>query len=501
MTRGTLKTNVISAAGQTIVQTAVLFFLYRYLIDRLGIEQVGVWALVLATASATRISELGLAGSVTKFVASYMAQGDRRAASEAVQTAAISLAVFIALVLLVVYPGLVFVLPRFLPAASLPDGLAVLPYAMVSMWLGAVSGIWLSGLDGSLRSDLRAGLVILSTVLFVAMVVMTVPQHGLVGLAASQVGQGVVLVVLGWVAVRRSIGQMPLVPMRWSRERFREMLGYGANVQVMTAVMLLFEPTTKFLFARYGGLSAVGHFELAQQVVMKVRALIVESNRVVVPVMAGLGSVGSDARGLYSRNIQYLVLLLTPLFAVLASVIPAISELWLGHYQPQFVIMGVVLTVAWYLNSVTAPAYFAYLGHGRLRWLTVAHLVLGVGNVLLGVALGPLFGWPGVIVAFAISLAVGGFIPVWTYHREHALSVRTVLSRSDLSLLAVCVSAAAVALGGYAASLQFGTAPWTRIGLLAATTTAIAVAAWRHPLAPDVRRLARRGSRGMNEAG
>ena len=46
---------------------------------------------------------------------------------------------------------------------------------------------------------------------------------------------------------------------------------------------------------------------------------------------------------------------LTPLFAVLASVIPAISELWLGHYEPQFVIMGVVLAVAWYLNSVTAP--------------------------------------------------------------------------------------------------------------------------------------------------
>ena len=192
-------------------------------------------------ASATRLSELGLAGSVTKFVASYMAQGDRRAASEAVQTAAISLAVVIALVLLAVYPGLVVVLPHFLPAGSLPDGLAVLPYAMVSMWMGAVSGIWLSGLDGSLRSDLRAGLVIFSTVLFVAMAVVTVPRHGLVGLAASQVGQGVVLVVLGWVAVRRSIGHMPLVPMRWSRVRFREMLAYGANVQVMTAVMLLFE--------------------------------------------------------------------------------------------------------------------------------------------------------------------------------------------------------------------------------------------------------------------
>ncbi len=155
------------------------------------------------------------------------------------------------------------------------------------------------------------------------------------------------------------------------------MLHYGVNVQIISIVMLLFEPTTKVLFARYGGLSAAGYFELAQQLVMRMRGLIVESNRVVVPILAGMEQLGREARRLYAKNFSYLLFLLTPLFAILASIIPAISEGWLGTYQPQFVVMGCSLTAAWYLNSVTAPAYFAYMGQGRLRWLTASHLILG----------------------------------------------------------------------------------------------------------------------------
>ena len=470
----------------------VLFFVYRYLIDRLGLERVGIWALVLATASATRVSELGLASSVTKFVASARADGNERAAAEAVQTAAISLALVLAILLLAVYPGLVLILPRLLPPTSLADGLAVLPYALISMWLGSVSGIWMSGLDGALRSDLRAGLGILSTLLFVALVVLAVPRLGLVGVAVSQVGQGALLTGLGWLAVRRVLGHMPLLPRRWSRSRFREMLGYGMNVQVMSVVMLLFEPTTKVLLARYDGLVSVANFELAQQLVTKIRALIVETNRVVVPVIAGARDDGAGARAVYSRNLRYLMLLLTPLFAGLACALPAVSEVWLGRYQGQFVAMAVGLTGAWYFNSMTAPASFAYLGQGRLRWLTVGHLVLGVSNLLLGVLLGPLFGWPGVITGFVVSLVAGSGLPLWMYHREHGLRMGSVLSRSDQMLFVVCLIAVAVAVAGYSAAVAAGAALWPRVGILVVSAAAILGATWRHPLTPEILQVIRR---------
>ena len=500
MIRHLVLRNALSAAGQTLVQAAVLFLVYRYLIDRLGIERLGVWSVVLATTSALRVSELGLAGSVTKFVATYRSQGNERAASEAVQTAALTVAALLAIVLVLLYPLLAWLLPYVLPGAAAADGLAILGYALLSMWLAAVSSVWLAGLDGCLRSDLRAALVVLATFAFLAMVLGSVPRYGLIGLAASQVAQGVLLTVLGWTTIRRVIRPMPALPMHWRGSRLREMMGYGANVQVMAIVMLLFEPTTKVLLARYGGLVATGHFELAQQLIMRVRALLVETNRVMVPVLAGLEGTGGDPRRFYSRHVRFLFFLLTPAFACLIALAPSISELWIGNYQPQFVVMTIALTIAWYINGLTAPTYFAYLGHGKLRWLTASHVILGVSNALLGLALGPAFGWQGVIAAFVVSLVGGSLLPVYTYHRHNHLTLKSLVWRNDLVLAGVCLATAFIAVAAYLTALRADSVLGTRIALAGTAAAVLLIAASVHPLAREVllmmRGAASRGAEG-----
>ncbi len=494
MNRQALLRNASSAASQTLVQTVAFFFLYRFLIDRLGLEQFGIWAVVLATASATRLSELGLAGSVTKFVAAARAQGDERGAAEFIQTAAITLAVVLTVALLLLLPLLSHLLPHVLPAGAVPAGRRILPYALASMWLGTIAGVWQSGLDGCLRSDIRALLVIGATALFLLLAYLAVPRYGLVGLAAAQVVQGVALVVAGWLLVRRLVGNPPIVPLQWSRARLRQMIGYGANVQVLTVVMLLFEPTTKLLLSRYGGLSSAGTFELAQQLVTKMRALIVESNRVIVPIIAGMHARGDQQRGLYATNLHVLLYLVTPLFAVLAATMPAVSEVWLGQYRTEFVMMGVALVFAWYVNSLTAPAYFAYMGRGDLRWLTVSHVILGVSNGVLGWLAAKAFGTPGILAAFVISLVAGSVIPVITYHREQGMRVRDLVSRADVILVTVCVAAATLAVAGHAQAHGSAVVWWKRGLWLALMLSVIVVAAGRHPLTQRVVAVARRAS-------
>ena len=43
-----------------------------------------------------------------------------------------------------------------------------------------------------------------------------------------------------------------------------------------------------------------------------------------------------------------------------------------------FVSMGLLLTIGWFFNSMNAPTYFVYLGTGRLRWNTLAHIAMGI---------------------------------------------------------------------------------------------------------------------------
>jgi O-antigen/teichoic acid export membrane protein len=457
--------------------------LYRFLLDSIGVEKLGIWSIVLATASAARVSELGMAGSVTKFVAAYRAQGDDQAAAEALQTAVVSLAVVLGIVLILGYPGIFWALSHVLPAAGVEDGLAILPYALLSLWLTAVSSTWMSGIDGCLRTDLRAGIMIFSSIVFLISSFVGVEHFGLLGLAMAQVGQGVVLVILGWVFIRRIMPALPLLPIRWKAEQFRKMLGYGVNFQLNSVVMILFEPSTKILLGHYGELAAAGYFEMAQRMVTKVRALVVESNQVIVPVFAGIDAHGGDARDLYISNVRYMFFLITPVFAVLFALAPVISEIWIGSFHHQFVVMVACLTIAWYLNSITAPAYFVYLGQGRLRWVTVAHVIMGATNIIAGLVLGQYFGWQGLVVAFSVALALGSVIPTWAYHYENRLRLIQILSIQDAVLVVVCFGVSLISFLGFWFLFNAGGSITLRVVLiLSGMIIIIAGVTWLHPL-------------------
>lgn len=479
---GKLRKNILSAAGQTIVQTVALVCLYRILIDSMGVEKLGIWSIILASAAAARFSELGLGGTVVKFVARYRAEGDTAAVAESLQTAAITIAVSFGTILLIAYPILFNVLKEVLPERAVPEGRSVLPYALLSLWLTALGGVCMSGLDACMRSDLRAALMITASLLFVALAWMLVLEFGLVGLAVAQVIQSATLACLGWLVLRRVVGALPWAPMRWSLRRLRSMFVYGVNFQVNSIVMLLFEPTTKILLGRYGELAAAGYFELGQRLVMKVRALIVESNRVIVAVFAGIPD-GVQANSLYTRNVRWLFFLLTPLFAALIGLMPLISELWIGVFVPEFVTIAVALAGAWYTNSLSAPAYFAFLGLGTLRWVTVSHLVMGIANLVLGLTLGYWFGWGGVIAGFVISLVMGSLITVCAYRFRQSGMSMSGLTMMDLKLAVASLGAAALSLITYSQLVNLEVGIWLRcLVSVSAIALVTLLGAWRHPV-------------------
>ena len=151
-----LARNAAMAVAQVLVSGIVLFLLYRYLLRALGPERIGIWAIVLASASASRISELGFSGSAVKFTARYLARGEPGKAAEVIQTTAVTIGAVLACVLALGYGVLVWLVGKLIPAASVPAALAILPHALAAVWIGSVAGVFLSGLDGCQRVDLRA---------------------------------------------------------------------------------------------------------------------------------------------------------------------------------------------------------------------------------------------------------------------------------------------------------------------------------------------------------
>src|SRR5690554_1215540 len=196
---GTFTRNAFASVTQTVGGAALLFVLYRYINMTLGVEQLGVWSVVLATVAASHLADLGLSAGVTRFVARDRARGQDTRAGQVIDTVVLTMA---ALVALLGWPLFLLgkaLLPLFFGGEHLSLALDVLPWALVSLWLTMLSTVLQGGLDGCQRMDLRAGLVLFGQLVLLGMAIWLIPIYGLIGLAWAQITQGVLLVVIGRV--------------------------------------------------------------------------------------------------------------------------------------------------------------------------------------------------------------------------------------------------------------------------------------------------------------
>lgn len=480
-----LSSNAAANVLQALAGAALLFALYRYINATLGVEQLGVWSVVLATASASRLADLGLSAGVTRFVARDRARGEVERAGQVIDTAVLTLMVAVGVVLPLLYPLIAGLLPRLFDGAHLGRAMEILPYALMSLWLTIVGAVFQGGLDGCQRMDLRAGLVVTGQALLLALAIWLVPRFGLVGLAWAQIGQGLFLAAAGRWLLRRALPGLPRLPRKWSRPVLREMLGYGANVQAATVFMLLLDPVAKALMARFGGPAAAGFFEMANQVVLKVRALIVSANQAIVPHVAALAEA-EPARltRLYRDNMRLLVFVTLPVFALLIAWAGGLSWLLVGAYQPEFVSLTTLLAVAWGANIFASPAYFTNLGTGHVGWNTLSHVLMGALNAGLGWLLGSRYGAHGVAFGYAIALIAGSALLIGLYGYRHRVHHRerchAGLTHGHLSLIGASL---AVAIFGWLLPLrQEGDEPALALIGLLLPPLVLGVSVWCHPV-------------------
>ncbi len=431
--------NALAAAVQVVVSGLAFFVLYRFLYDTLGAADIGIWGTVLTTTSVSHLANLGLSGSTLIFVSKYVAQERPEQVDRVVQTAVVSIAVFMGLVLLVAYPLLARLVPWIInDPDGLPLALAVLPFALVSFWFVSVANVLLSAVEGFERVDLRNLLTIASTLLYLVLAFVLVPERGLVGLAYAQVAQAVLLCTAAWVLLKRLFAPLPPLPFRWTRATFSEMLSYNVQFQAMSVLQMLFDPTARALMARLGGLEAAGFFEMAHKMVLQLRSLIITAQQAVLPTIANLNETAPELiQDIYKKSFRLVLFLVLPSLPLLIALMPVVSVLYLGEYQPTFVLFANLLLVGWFLNILSVPAYLSYLGTGALRWNLAGHLVSGVLNAALGALLGWQYGGTGVVTGFVIALLAGNLVTAAVYQRTHAIRLVDVFERDSFQLGAV----------------------------------------------------------------
>ena len=451
-TRRTARNSSLSAA-QVVTVGLTLLLAYRLALTDVTREEFGLYATMFACGTLTQLGTLGFAGGAPRHMARTVGEGSVAGRLQVVfSSLGVSFvgSLVVAALLLVglahysttLDPHLADVAGRLTPV--------IVAAALVTPVSTAIQGLT----DGLGQTHVRSLTVIAASLVFYAVVAVTLPDQGVVSLAwAALVQQGLVLLVLLVVVLREC--DLSRSSWSWSRARWREMKSFNLKFQAMTLPALAFEPLAKLLLSAFAGFSAVATFEIANRLLQQVNAVILAANQAVVPLVAYRSASGDLQDAVVFRRLFQAVwtLALTAFAAALIVLVP-LGTFVFETSDPALVGYGLVLCLGWLANALCGPAYFISVTTDSFRANIVANYLMVATLALGGAVLGSAFGGIGIALAVALGLATAGLVINGSFMRRHRLAWAGVLTGRDVgfAVLAAVLAGAVLAIASRADS-------------------------------------------------
>jgi hypothetical protein len=179
-------------------------------------------------------------------------------------------------------------------------------------------------------------------------------------------------------------------------------------------------------------------------------------------------------------------------------VLPVALTLWLGRFEQRFVLTGLACLLGWSANTMIAPAYFLYLGTGRLRWTVLSHFVIGGLAVILGLLAGSLGGGLGVLCASTLALGLGSHVVSVAFRKEYKVRVRELLPWRSIALPVIGGGGILVSVAMARTAAAAGPLHFSLVTLLIALAVAasLAILSWRDVSGGSLFSMAREVLRG-----
>lgn len=430
--------NSISAIVQVLIVGIIYFLLYRYLKETIGIKLFGVWSLVIATTSLALIANFGISTSIIKFVSTYYTRKDFEKLKKLIFTASVFIIIAYTLISILIFFLGNLILSYFIEPDYLSIALEILPYSLISLVINALGGVISSCLDGIQKNYIRSYILSFSSIILFILSLLWTPTYGLKGLIYAQIFQAVIVLFISLYFISKYIKGVLTLKWNWSKEIFKEIINYGLKMQALSFMQMSFEPITKAFLSRFGGLEAVGYYEMANRFVSQFRSLIVSANQVLIPVVAEAKETNeSYVKELYLKTFSIIYVLDVLLVSGLIISIPIVSYFWVGEIIPFFMFAVIINSMAVFVNIISNPAYFTYLGEGKLNWLILSYLSVTILNIVAGYLLGHYLLNYGVILGWNLAFLSGSLIIIFSYHKSNAIKWKEVFNISDIILLIV----------------------------------------------------------------
>jgi len=439
--------NTLYGAGGRLLGLAVSIVLVPYVVNRLGVERYGLYALAAALTGYLGLLDLGFGTGYVKYVAEAHARRDDRAVNEVVATGFYAYLVFGAALF-----GLWWLTaPRIVALVGVGgelgrEAVAAFTVSVAILALSGSASAFRAVLYGLQRIDLATRVGVALIVPRVAAVIWVLESgRGLVGLVLADLALFVVGAAAMAGVARAVFPALSLSPSGVSVERLRTMFRYGLQLQVSRASEIVNFHFDKLLLARFVGLTAVTSYDLGARLLTTARSFPLVLLSALVPAISDLDARGKsmEVEETAIRIQRWLLVVATPVFAGLMVGASDLIMLWLGPGHQASAVAVRILATGYLMNVISGSFTAVTQGIARNEYQVRVTLFALVINVVASSALVMHHGYLGVLVGTA-----GSMIAAYIYAELRFRRLSTELTGSSRLRSAVHVrpfAAAAVA--------------------------------------------------------
>lgn len=425
--------NALSAIIQVVIVGLIYLILYKFVLTQLGIELLGVWSLIVASTSIVSLANFGISSSIVKFVSTYNTRKRTDLVNKLIFTSLIFILTTYTLLSIIIYFLGTRLLHFIIDEHFISIAITLLPFSLISLIINATSGVFNSAIDGIQKNYVKSYIIIFSSIVLLVLSILLTPKFGILGLVYAQIGQSIFVLILTFIFFIKLFHTSFNFRWNWDCMIFKEIFNYGFKIQIASILEMTFEPISKFLLSKFGGLTMLGYYEMASRLLVQLRSLTASATQVMIPVVAEAKENNpSNITILYTKSfsiVLYLNILLTTFIVVFT---PVISLIWIGHYESTFVNIVILGSVSMFINVSTTLAYFNLMGEGKLKWIVLSIFISYLVNIILSYPLGSYFGGMGIILSFNIALVLHGLLLLSTFHKSKEIKILDIISHYDV---------------------------------------------------------------------
>lgn len=415
--------NVVFGGLRSVVVAPVSFILTPLILHKIGAVGYGIWAVFTAINGMTSLADLGLVGTVSKFVAEHNANRDHVSLNRLLNTGFAVFGVLSIVLVGALWVGSSFII-GFLFRGIQGSGteLTILfRYFLVVIAANILILLFSSVTTGLQRMDLTNMMTAFNTLCAAILgAILLVRGWGLRGLLCGQICAAI-LTLLGYlILIGRLLPLLRLNPMGIDATEARRILSFSLRFYFTQAAVAVHNNIEKLLLASFVGVAAAGSYDIANDVALKIRGAIGLVLGPVMPAASELGAQKDDRRlvELYYRAHKYLAFLGLPAICYVALVSGRFVDLWIG---PRFGMVALPLSVLVFINFVnliTGPGFLIFAGNGNFG-PGMRSATLGISlNVALSLILILRFGFAGAVAGTSIALSVASLYFLYEFHSK-----------------------------------------------------------------------------------